>query len=151
MSSRFTFDPASVLVALADAGVDFVVVGGVAGGAHGSAYPTYDVDVAVEGGGENLGRLRNALAVLGADGRSLEAGALFDTIAGVVDVAVYEPQSAAYAGLRSDASMIEVSGQSVRIASLDRLIAMREAREWPHDKLLSLEYRVLADEQQRQS
>ena len=37
-------DPLSLLERLADAGVDFVVIGGVAGGAHGSSYPTYDLD-----------------------------------------------------------------------------------------------------------
>ena len=39
------FDPVPLLLALVDAGVDFVLIGGLAGGAHGSSYPTFDVDV----------------------------------------------------------------------------------------------------------
>jgi len=39
------FDPIPVLVRFVDAGVDFVVIGAVAGGAHGSAYGTEDVDL----------------------------------------------------------------------------------------------------------
>jgi hypothetical protein len=40
------FDPVPLLVALAHGDVDFVVIGGFAGGAHGSAYSTGDLDVA---------------------------------------------------------------------------------------------------------
>jgi hypothetical protein len=151
VSSPFIFDPVRALVALADAGVDFVVIGGVAGGAHGSAYPTYDVDVAVEDDADNLGRLRDALEALGADAPHVEAGGLFDTTAGLVDVAVHPPNSAAYAALRDDSLVIDVSGRSVRLASLDHLIAMREARDWPYDMLWSLELRALSDEQRAQS
>jgi hypothetical protein len=150
VSTHFIFDPASALVRLADASVDFIVVGGVAGGAHGSAYPTYDLDIAVEGGTENLARLRNALGALGIDRFNRGGGGLFETRAGLLDVAVYPPGSAAYSELRNDSITIDVTGRSVRIASLDHLIATREARGWPYDKLLSLECRVLAD-LQRQS
>src|SRR5262249_10579376 len=41
--------------------VDFVVIGGVAGLAHGSAYPTYDLDIAYARGRRNLERLAAAL------------------------------------------------------------------------------------------
>jgi hypothetical protein len=127
------------------------VIGGVAGGAHGSAYPTYDVDVAVEDDADNLGRLRDALEALGADAPHVEARGLFDTTAGLVDVAVHPSDSTAYAALRDDSLVIDVSGRSVRLASLDHLIAMREARDWPYDKLWSLELRALSDEQRAQS
>ena len=44
--------------------VDFVVVGGVAGWVHGSAYPTYDLDVAYARDRLNLERLAAALTDL---------------------------------------------------------------------------------------
>ena len=60
------FDPLPLLEVLAAEQVDFVVIGGVAGGAHGSAYPTYDLDIAYACDRENLERLATALQRLGA-------------------------------------------------------------------------------------
>jgi hypothetical protein len=39
------FDPKPVLRTLLAHRVDFVLIGGLAGTAHGSAYPTFDVDI----------------------------------------------------------------------------------------------------------
>ena len=61
-----TFDPIPLLEALASARVDFVVIGGVAGGSYGSAHGTFDVDVAYARDGENLERLAAVLDSLGA-------------------------------------------------------------------------------------
>ena len=40
-----------------------------------------------------------------------------------------------------------MAGRNVRFASIDHLIAMRERRARPYDPLLSLELRMLWDEQ----
>jgi hypothetical protein len=90
VTSSPSYDPLPVLRHLAAAGVDFVVIGGVGGGAHGSVYPTYDVDVAYARDDDNLERLAGALRELDArlrgpprdvpfqlDARSLRAGANF--------------------------------------------------------------------------
>src|SRR5207244_3351731 len=53
-----------LLEALTRQGVDFVVIGGLAGGAHGSTYPTYDLDVAYDPVRPNLKRLAQALRKL---------------------------------------------------------------------------------------
>ena len=55
------FDPRPILETLVRHEVDFVLVGGLAGTALGSAYVTYDVDVAYERSRENLQRLASAL------------------------------------------------------------------------------------------
>src|SRR5215207_4311409 len=98
------FDPISVLVRFADAGVDFVVIGGVAGGAHGSAYTTQDVDLAYSRETANLERLATLLRALDArlrgvpadlpfqlDARSLSEGGnfTFDTSLGNVDMLAF--------------------------------------------------------------
>ena len=49
---------------LVEASVDFHVVGGIAGVAHGAARATYDLDVVYGRGPENLERLASALADL---------------------------------------------------------------------------------------
>jgi hypothetical protein len=40
------FRPKPILRALVQHRVDFVLIGGLAGMAHGSAYPSYDIDIA---------------------------------------------------------------------------------------------------------
>jgi len=55
---------ADLLKALAHAGVDFVVVGGVAAAAHGSPRATLDIDVVYSRADSNLDCLVTALAPL---------------------------------------------------------------------------------------
>jgi hypothetical protein len=150
-SNRFTFDPIAVLKALADAAVEFVLIGGVAQGAHGSAYPTYDVDVAVLGSRANVERLRKALTSLRVGDGDVERGGIFETDAGAVDVTTFPARSLEYRRLEADAMRASVANREIRIASIDHLIAMRERRNRPYDPLLSLELRALSDERLRQS
>jgi hypothetical protein len=153
-----------LLGALSRHGVDFVVVGGVAGLAHGSAYPTFDVDVAYLREPSNLERLVRALEELdvtlrGApkdlpfqlDARTLENGAnfTFDTPYGKFDVLGDLEGSGGYDKLRRKASIETISGHEVRVASLDHLIAMKRAANRPKDRNMLEEYIVIADEQRR--
>lgn len=48
--------------------------------------------------------------------------------------------------LKATAWPIEIERSTVKIASLDHLIAMKEAGPRTRDKLLGTEYRVLSDE-----
>ena len=50
------------LQALCDAGVDFVIVGGVSATLHGSAQVTFDLDICYSRSADNLKRLAKALA-----------------------------------------------------------------------------------------
>lgn len=63
-AGEWSFEAAPLLRTLARQGVDFVVIGGLAGLAHGSAYPTYDLDVAYARDTTNLERLADALKEL---------------------------------------------------------------------------------------
>lgn len=155
---------APLLKTLVGHGVDFVIVGGMAGLIHGSAYPTFDFDVAYARDDANLERLSRALQELrvtlrGApadlpftpDVRSLENGAnfTFETGFGMFDVLGDVAGIRAYEDLRSEASIVEVEGFAVRVASIDHLIAMKKAANRPKDRLMVEEYIVIADEQQR--
>ena len=155
------FDPVPLLRALAEARVDFVVIGGVAGGAHGSAFGTFDVDVAYARDAENLERLASVLRGLGArlrgapadlpvqlDAQTLKNGQnfTFETSLGSLDILSDAIGAPAYDQLRASATTIDIDGHPVLIASLDHLIAMKEAAGRPKDKLMATEYRVLSDE-----
>src|SRR5712692_8909836 len=144
------FDPVPLLAALAAAAVDFVVIGGVAGGSYGSAFGTFDVDVAYARDSENLERLAVVLQALGAtrrgappglpftpDAKMLANGAnfTFATRLGSLDVLADPAGAPPYRDLRASATTITISGHPVRVASLDHLIAMKEAAGRPKDKL----------------
>ena len=154
------FDPAPVVERFARAGVDFVLIGGVAGGAHGSSYGTFDVDLAYARDRENLERIAEVLRSLGAvlrgapadvpfqlDARSLASGAnfTFSTSLGSIDILADLAGAPRYERLKADAMTIEVRGQQIRVASLDHLIAMKEAAGRTKDKLMATEYRKLSD------
>ena len=155
------FDPKPLLELLVHHDVDFVLVGGLAGIAHGSAYNTQDVDIAYRRDDENLRRLAAALAAAGAtlrgapadlpftpDPATLAAGLnfTFTTRFGSLDL-LGEPAGAPrYEELRRSGTDELISGVTIRVSSLDHLIAMKEAAGRPRDKLMASEYRTIADE-----
>jgi transcriptional regulator with XRE-family HTH domain len=101
--------------------VDFVVVGSMGGLAYGSAYPTYDLDVAYLNEPENLRRL------------------------GTLDVVGEIPGIRSYEELRRDAHRELIAGVPVRVASLDHLIAMKRVSNQRKDQLMVMEYVELAE------
>lgn len=145
--------PEPLLGALACHRVDFVVIGGIAGLAHGSAYPTYDLDVAYAGGIENLTRLVAALMEIGVqicDQELDERDILcFATEFGTLDILRQVPGVATYEQLRRDSSCKLLAGVAVKVASLNHLIAMKRAGGKRKDQLMAMEYVELADEIRR--
>ena len=151
-----------MLRVLVEHGVDFVVVGGIAGVAHGSAYMTHDLDIAYARTAENLTALAAALTDLGArlrgapadvpfllDAETLKQGAhfTFETTAGPLDILDRPDGSPPYEELKRRAGKpLDVDGLPVYVASLDDLIAMKEASGRPRDALVASELRMLADE-----
>jgi predicted nucleotidyltransferase len=145
-------------------GVDFVVVGGMAGLAHGSNYPSFDVDVAYARDGANLERLVAALKEIGVtlrggpprlpfqlDVQTLQNGANFTFVTpyGDFDVLADIGGIGSYEQLRASSGEKEIAGVQVRVASIDHLIAMKRAANRTKDQLMLEEYIVIADEQQR--
>jgi hypothetical protein len=74
VASNAEFDPIPLLERLVDAEIDFVVIGSVAGGAHGSSYPTSDLDVACARDRPNVEKLAALLRDLGATLRGAPPG-----------------------------------------------------------------------------
>jgi hypothetical protein len=83
------------------------------------------------------------------DARTLKAGAhfTFDTMYGPLDILDGPAGSPRYSELKTAAGEpLEVDGARIPVASLDHLIAMKEASGRPKDLNAAMEYRVLADE-----
>lgn len=148
-----------LLGALIRNGVDFVVVGGVAGWVHGSAYPTYDLDVAYARDRGNLERLAKALTELRArwrggppdlpielDAAMLHNGAnfTFETPFGKFDVLGELSGVRNYEELRREARIEFYEGLEIRVASLDHLIAMKRSANRVKDRLMIMEYKELS-------
>ena len=91
------FDPAPVLELFAQANVDFVVIGGVAGGAHGSPYGTFDVDLAYDTNAENLERIATVLRSIGATLRGARPDLPFQLDARTLKLAETSPSRRASA------------------------------------------------------
>lgn len=155
------FRPRKLLATLKRHDVDFVLIGGLAGIARGSSYPSYDVDIAYARDRENLERLAAALRELGArlrgapadvpfllDAETIERGSHFTFVTpdGSIDL-LSDPDGAPPFGelKRAAGTPAEVEGIPTLVASLDHLIAMKEASGRTKDKLMATEYRTLSD------
>lgn len=142
--------PETILAALAEHGVAFVVIGGLAAVAHGSRRMTRDIDVVVAPDDDNLaglGRALNALravalveggaekAIEPGDIAMIAPGRILHTTspAGRLDVVGAPAGAAPYPELESRAITSRVGGVHVQIAGLDDLIAMKRASGRPLD------------------
>ncbi len=138
----------ALLTRLVEAEVDFVIVGGIAAVAHGSAAITRDLDITCEPDRENLDRLGEVLVALDArlrgvaedvpfvpDGRTLRHTRILtlDTPEGRLDLLAQPDGSPGYDRLRERATVVDVEGFRVRVASLEDLIAMKKAAGRPKD------------------
>lgn len=145
------FDLRSLLEALDAAGVDFVVIGGVAVGAHGFIRGTEDLDVVPDPDPDNLSRLSIALETLestlptvgerrfdpntdlGVIRRGGNVTAM--TKFGGLDVVQVAQGVPSYSQLAQDAVDSELLGVSVKVCSLARLREMKRAQNRTQDQL----------------
>jgi hypothetical protein len=147
------FRPSQLLRALVARGVDFVVIGGYAAIAHGSAQLTRDLDICFGRDPANLQALGAALVDLDARLRGIDqeeavpfvpdAGTLkgvqlltLDTREGPLDVQSEPDGAPGYATLRARAQQVEVAGVRVLVASLEDLMRMKEAAGRPKDLIV---------------
>jgi hypothetical protein len=142
------FDAGELLRRLVGAGVDFVVIGGVAAILHGSARLTRDLDIVFapdEGNLETLGRVlvESEARLRGVeeevtfvpDARTLHGIQLLtlETNAGWFDVHRRPDGAPPYEGLRRNAERMNLGDFAVLVASLDDLLAMKRAAARPQD------------------
>jgi hypothetical protein len=144
------FRPAALIGALVRAGVDFVVIGGVAVVVQASPRFTRDLDISYATDIANLERLGTLLVALDArlrgaeddlpfspDARTLRHAQMLTltTRDGDLDLLVNPPGSPGYPALRRHADIVDLDGDSVRIASLEDLVEMKRAVGRPQDEV----------------
>ena len=146
------FDPIAICRILNEERVDYVVVGGFASVILGSPLPTEDIDLVPDRARENLIRLAAALKRLNAQIRTkseavpapLDAEFLANmpfmlnlvTDFGIVDL-TFDPSgpTRGFAGWNADASTeVIADGLSIRVASLDDIIASKRAADREKDR-----------------
>jgi hypothetical protein len=144
------FDLRSLLDALHERDIRFVVIGGVAVGAHGYVRATADLDLVPDPDPENLDRLVTTLDTLEAtlptagdrrfnpDG---DAGVIrrggnvtANTKFGGLDIVQLAEGVPVYSQLDQDAVDSDLLGTPVRVCSLARLREMKEAQDRAQDR-----------------
>ena len=158
------FSPADIIACLARHQVDYVLIGGLAGGFHGSPAMTNDADICPSRDHENLERLAAALREM--DARIRAAGvepfkfACDATFLALMDVALnlttrwgdfdisYHPAGSpnGYADLIPHAVAYDIDGATVMVASLADIIRSKRQAGRPKDHLTLPILEALQDE-----
>ena len=155
-------DYAKVLRVLTDAGVEFVLIGGVAANLHGSARATFDVDVVYSRKRTNLAKVVEALGpynpyLRGAppglpfqfDLATVRNGLNFTLTTGLGDVDLLGEVAGGgnYEQLLSHSVEIEAFGIRCRCVTLERLIQLKRAAGRPKDLESIAELQLLLETQ----
>jgi predicted nucleotidyltransferase len=142
------FNPEPLLRRLAETGVDYLVIGGVAVAAQGYGRSTKDLDIVYATNAANLERLGHVLVELSArlheftedlpfvpDARTLKRTQILtlDTVLGRIDLLVDPDGSARYDEMRERADIIDLDGVTFRVVSLEDLLSMKRAAGRPQD------------------
>ncbi len=150
-----------LLAALASHDVRYIVVGGFAAAAHGSAFLTADLDVVYERTPSNIARLVAALEPLAPYPRGAPPGLPFRldettvarglnftlrTSAGDLDLLGEAAGGGTYEALLPHTELREVLGWNCRFVDLETLIRLKRAAGRPRDLERIAELEALRDE-----
>lgn len=153
-------DLVQLLERLLAAGVEFVVVGGIAAVIHGSRQNTDDLDIAAKFSRDNVARL---LAALGDTHPKHvtrpDLGEISDdpdhftryrnlylvTDLGRLDILGELPPLGGYDEIAATAVRIDISGRECAVISLDHLIMIKESVARPKDLIVAAELKAIRD------
>ncbi len=144
------FDPEAMFRVLADQGVEYVIIGGLAATLHGSPLRTGDADICPSRDAQNLTRLAAALRAMDARIRSADVAdglpfacdaAFFRTIElvnlvtrfGDLDVAFIPSGTQGYTDLRPNSVEYDLAGLVVPVAALADVIRSKESANRARD------------------
>lgn len=134
-------DLSNLLQTLADAKVDFILVGGLAAVIHGAPTATFDVDIVPERSEENIDHLVRVLAQLHARYRghpnralSPDRSALLGTghqllmtDLGPLDILGQVEGRLGFDDLVTHSNTLDVDGRAIRVLGLEKLIEIKRA------------------------
>ncbi len=137
---RSPFAPTELIARLVAAGVDFVLIGGLAATLQGAEAPTLDIDISYDQSRGNLERLAAALQAIGVrlrgaedvpirvDAVFLRNGSIwtFASPLGDIDCLANPTGAPPYDQLKARADDADLGPYHVKIANLDDLIAMKQ-------------------------
>lgn len=147
-----------LLTALYNAKVEFVIIGGMAAVAHGSAYVTADLDICYQRQLDNYQRLSDALRsfrprlrgvsdnvpfVLDAAAFKSSINFTLSTDAGDLDLIGEVPGLGDYEAVKTHAEEVELYGFRVWVLTLDGLIVSKQSAGRPKDLRLLPELKAL--------
>ncbi len=148
MSSTPELRAVPLLRGLTEAGVDFLVIGGVAVFLQGYARFTKDLDIVYATNAANLERLGDVLVGLGArlrgigedvpfvpDARTLKGTQILtlDTPQGSIDLLVDPDGADRYEAMRERSDLVDLDGVEFRIVAMEDLLSMKRAAGRPQD------------------
>ena len=154
----------ALLRLLAENQVDFIIVGGAAATAHGSARLTFDLDIVYSRDSENIVRIVNALRPIQPYLRGAPPGLPFDwstetvkkglnftlvTTLGPLDLLGEIAGGGSYQQLIGETIEVEVAGVECRCLNLERLIKVKRAAGRPKDLEVIAELEQILDESQQ--
>ena len=141
-------DLSAILEGLIEAGVEFILVGGLAAVVQGAPVTTLDIDIVHNRSSENIARLLAFLKSIDAvhsrpDNRVVKpkkedisgtGHALFTTRLGPLDVLAVIEEGRAYQDLLEHTVEIEFRGHTVRVLKLKTLVELKRTSRDPKDK-----------------
>jgi predicted nucleotidyltransferase len=154
-----------LITALSDAGVQFIIVGGVAATAHGSARLTQDLDVVYSRSPDNVDRLVRSLAPFEPYLRGAPVGLPFEwsratidrglnftltTTIGDIDLLGEITGGGGYDDLLPHCEEMEFFGRSSKCLDLPSLIRVKRAAGRPKDLEAIAELEALIEERDRE-
>jgi len=157
-------DFARLLEVLVSGGVEFIIIGGVAATAHGSAHVTADLDIVYRRTPQNIARLAEALSPLqpyirGAppglpfqfDVETIRRGLNFTlvTVAGDLDAMGEATGGGTYEALLSRSETRLLFGLDVRFVDLETLIHLKRAAGRPKDLERIAELEAISEERRK--
>lgn len=152
-------DFSALICGLADAEIDFVIVGGIASILHGAAYQTNDLDVSYARDEENFAKLESFLTRIHAylrgappdlpfspDARTLKSGLNFTlrTDKGDLDLLGELSGIGGHDRVVQGSIGMRLFGREVRVLDLEGLIRAKRAADRPKDRLAITELEALA-------